>query len=198
MSINIRNMDVVAKREYKEPCTPQMLEDIAADKACEFKPRQWSHYNEVYPGVLVGGESIALDKYVLQDMGVTDVVNCTQGKDPGEVNTDARYYKGTKIKLYAIRARDEEGNRIVPFFTITTSYISRALEAGGKVLVHCQTGISLSPTIVIAFLMQMNHFDVRDAIRQVRYHRAICPNQSFREQLCELNKQLFPMNSETT
>ena len=36
---------------------------------------------------------IALNKYVLEDMGVTHVVNCAQGSDPGDVNTDARYYK---------------------------------------------------------------------------------------------------------
>ena len=41
------------------------------------------------------------------------------------------FLQGTKIKLYAIRARDDASSRIVPFFTIATAYIEKALETGG-------------------------------------------------------------------
>ena len=52
---SVITMEIV-KREYTEPCTPTILEEIAADKAGEFGSIQQGLFNEVYPNVLIGGE----------------------------------------------------------------------------------------------------------------------------------------------
>ena len=67
----------------------------------------------------------------------------------------------------------------------------------GKILIHCRTGISLSPAMVIGALMINKKLDVRDVFRHVRSRRIIQPNASFREQLCELNDQLFYESEKT-
>ena len=34
--------------------------------------------------------------------------------------------------MYAIRAKDKEGDRIMPFFNIAAAYVKQSLDGGGK------------------------------------------------------------------
>lgn len=60
----------------------------------------------------------------------------------------------------------------------------------GKVLVHCQMGISRSSTCAIAYLMINKKMSAADAIRTVRLRRDILPNVGFLEQLADLDNEL--------
>ena len=40
--------------------------------------------------------------------------------------------QGTKLKMYAIRAKDREGDRIMPFFNIVAAYVKQCLDGGGR------------------------------------------------------------------
>lgn len=69
-------------------------------------------------------------------------------------------------------------------------YFLIVIVISGKVLVHCFMGISRSSTCAIAYLMIKKQMTIQDAVRQIRSHRDITPNDGFLCQLVELNQQL--------
>lgn len=60
----------------------------------------------------------------------------------------------------------------------------------GKVLVHCQMGISRSSTCALAYLMICRKMSAADAIRTVRLRRDVWPNEGFQQQLADLDNEL--------
>lgn len=71
-------------------------------------------------------------------------------------------------------------------------YISEdAREAGAKILVHCQAGVSRSATITVAFLLQHSRMSMTDAYRFVKSKRQIIsPNFNFMGQLLDFEQAL--------
>lgn len=61
----------------------------------------------------------------------------------------------------------------------------------GKILVHCQVGISRSATIVLAYLMLKQNMTLVEAIKKVKDERGIYPNQGFLRQLINLHIKLY-------
>ena len=62
---------------------------------------------------------------------------------------------------------------------------------GGKVLVHCQAGVSRSATIVTAYIMKHSILSMLEAYKYVKSRRSIvAPNFNFMGQLLELEKQI--------
>lgn len=60
----------------------------------------------------------------------------------------------------------------------------------GKVLVHCMMGMSRSATCVLAYLMIARKMTAAEAVRTVRMHRDIRPNEGFLQQLADLDNEL--------
>ena len=50
-------------------------------------------------------------------------------------------------------------------------FIDRCLESGGKVLVHCNDGMSRAPSLVIAYLMETYGIDFKAALNHVQQRR---------------------------
>lgn len=60
----------------------------------------------------------------------------------------------------------------------------------GKVFVHCLLGVSRSATCVLAYLMIKKNMLAVDALRLVRRHRDVRPNNGFLGQLAQLDNHL--------
>ncbi|GMT31205.1 hypothetical protein PFISCL1PPCAC_28878, partial [Pristionchus fissidentatus] len=64
------------------------------------------------------------------------------------------------------------------------AFIDRAVKSGGRIVVHCEVGMSRSVTMVAAYLMKRFEWDERKAVTQIQLHRPIAfPNEGFVAQL---------------
>jgi len=71
-------------------------------------------------------------------------------------------------------------------------FAERVREGQGKVLVHCEAGISRSATICIAYLMCYKRWTLEFAYDFVKSRRnLIAPNLNFMQQLHQFETQLF-------
>lgn len=173
------------------PYTPEDLMKIINAPSGGLSMLPSDAYNEVYPNVLLGEESIAKHRAELQRLGVTHVLNTAEGKDDGyHVHTNHVMYRRVGMDYLGIPATDIISFNLTKYFEKCADFIDAALEAGGKVLVNCKVGASRSATIVIAFLMLKRHQPVQNAVRLVREKREICPNDGFLQQLCDFNEVL--------
>ncbi|XP_045193965.1 dual specificity protein phosphatase 3-like [Mercenaria mercenaria] len=153
-------------------------------------------YDEVYPGIYMGDSKFVLDKEHLKKLGITHLVNCSQGKSSREINTDSGFYRDAGIKFLGIKALDTTTFNMMPYFLPAAEFINKALKGGGKVFIHCFKGVSRSATIFIAYLMLKCNINLLEAAKIVRARRKVHPNDGFIRQLCILNRDLFEKTSD--
>ncbi|KAH0832199.1 protein-tyrosine phosphatase-like protein [Lanmaoa asiatica] len=81
---------------------------------------------------------------------------------------------------------DNEEQNVIRLFPEADQFIQQALTQGGKVLVHCNGGISLSPAFVVMFVMRHCQLSWEDALHLVQNRRyCISPNGGFLTQIKE-------------
>lgn len=69
--------------------------------------------------------------------------------------------------FFGIAALDFPSFKIGLYFEETTNFIHDALKNGGKILIHCQVGVSRSATIVLAYLMMKRKMSAIEAVAYV-------------------------------
>lgn len=99
----------------------------------------------VLDGLYLGNRHAAENHRVLREAGVTHVVNCA-GEVPNYHVNDFVYLPLT------LQDPDPAFHRQVGRFC---TFIDRALDARGQVLVHCYAAISRSPSVVLAYLCHL-------------------------------------------
>ncbi|XP_041116975.1 dual specificity phosphatase 29-like [Polyodon spathula] len=160
------------------------------ERLCWHTPVKFTHVNEVWPNLYIGDEKTALDRYNLEKMGMTHVLNAADGK--WNVGTGPEYYSDMTIEYYGVEAEDLPRFDLSQFFYPATQFIDSALSnPKNKLLVHCAMGRSRSATLVLAYLMIYKNMTVGDAINEVIKHRCILPNRGFLKQLRQLDINLL-------
>ncbi|XP_066936351.1 dual specificity protein phosphatase 10-like [Clytia hemisphaerica] len=144
---------------------------------------------EVIPGVFLGNASDAMDYNFLNKNNITYVLNLTC-QCPNHFIQDSRFhYKQIKIE-------DSCRENIADILADALQFIESARENRSSVLVHCQGGVSRSPTVVISFLMHLKKLSLTEAYQFVKEKRpCIAPNLNFMGQLLQLemkNRGLEP------
>mmetsp|Transcript_29346 Transcript_29346/g.32604 ORF Transcript_29346/g.32604 Transcript_29346/m.32604 type:complete len:150 (-) Transcript_29346:281-730(-) len=132
--------------------------------------------NEVLPGLFLGSRSDANDKKALDKNKITHIVMiCDTMPFPPFVDC---------FKYKVLTFWDNEKTNIREHFQECNIFISEAPENKGRVLVHCGAGASRAPTIVIAYVMNVEGYDIKQAIDHIRTVRPFVePNDGFMKQL---------------
>ncbi|XP_061842164.1 dual specificity protein phosphatase 26-like [Nerophis lumbriciformis] len=146
-----------------------------------------SHADEVWPGVYIGDQHSAENRNDLCKHGITHILNAAHSKR----QSCPEIYQGMKIVYKGVEAQDSCGFDMSVNFQAAADFISMALSRGGKVLVHCQVGVSRSATLVLAYLMLKQRLTLVEAICAVKENRGVIPNRGFLRQLIHLDWQLF-------
>uniref|UniRef100_A0AC34F1R8 Dual specificity phosphatase n=1 Tax=Panagrolaimus sp. ES5 TaxID=591445 RepID=A0AC34F1R8_9BILA len=134
-------------------------------------------------GVYTSSQDVASEFKLLKENGITHIINCATGIQ----NLFKKHFIYHNLELL-----DEPSARIKTHFKATNEFISNAVAGGGKVLIHCNAGISRSCTIAIAYVMWSEKKKYFDAFEQVKAARSVCrPNDGFMRQLREYEDELF-------
>ncbi|MCL4167356.1 UNVERIFIED_CONTAM: hypothetical protein GTU68_026593, partial [Idotea baltica] len=119
-----------------------------------------------------GCSSTALSTCLLKELKVTHVLNAAHGKNDeyygGFVNTSFANYDKAGIKFMGIPALDTPSFYLRSYFRQAADFIENSLRNGGKVLIHCQCGISRSATLIAAYLMLKKGMDCQEALATIR------------------------------
>ncbi|KAG0280909.1 hypothetical protein BGZ95_008081 [Linnemannia exigua] len=164
----------------------------------------------VLPHLYLGAEHNATDVKVLSRLGITAVLNVAV-----EITQQEQQQQQQLLQLPTRKPIGGGGDRVVldPLsgnsihykslswthhqrnlrseFPSAFDYIEEAKTRGGKVLVHCQLGVSRSASLVIAYVMKTLQMGLTDAYELVKARSAvISPNMSLMYQLSEFEKSL--------
>lgn len=92
--------------------------------------------------------------------------------------------------LHIIEELDGDDTNLIQHFPHAVAFITHALGAGLRVLVHCVAGVSRSPTLVAAYLIQEMGMTTDEALARIRRVRPfIEPKRGFVAQLRDWEEQ---------
>ncbi|TFY64178.1 hypothetical protein EVG20_g6033 [Dentipellis fragilis] len=183
----------------------QELQDLIQGPGdVEWKYDMRHQCQEILPGLLLGPFVVSKSLETLRSLGITHIVCIRDAKEAFSVRP--RYPDQFNYLVLDVEDNEEQNlirlfPQCVPIVPFTerilcdslggntyraNQFISTALSHGGRVLVHCNGGISLSPAFVIMFVMQHHQMSWEDALHMVQNRRyCISPNGGFLTQIKE-------------
>jgi len=145
---------------------------------------------EITPYLFLGNEIDAKNCDSLARKGIFYILNVTKNV-PFYDCTNSNGSGLPKFITKRIAVNDCENQNLKNHFEEASEFIDQAKLKNQKVLVHCQAGISRSPTIIIAYLMSRFNLTMNDAYNQVKEQRPIIsPNLIFMSQLMDYGAKL--------
>jgi dual specificity MAP kinase phosphatase len=137
--------------------------------------------SEILPFLFIGNQRDAANRERLTELGVTHILNVTAHLP--------LHFENDGITYLRLPASDSGSQNLKQYFSEAISFIENARTANGKVLVHCQAGVSRSPSIVAAYLISRSHKTLSDAFTFIKDRRSIvAPNINFMGQLLEFEQ----------
>ncbi|CAF2541583.1 unnamed protein product [Rotaria sp. Silwood2] len=147
-------------------------------------PDEKLHY--VIDGVYIGSQDSAFNLTALNECKITHILNVATGIR----NAFPDQYKYLNIELL-----DVPETNIHKVFTRTNEFIQTAIADNGRVLIHCNAGISRSASIALAYLMGIHRMKYEDAYILLKTARSnIKPNDGFVQQLKQYAEEIAQTN----
>ena len=128
----------------------------------------------ILQSLFLSGINSATDKKMLKELGITHIVDIQ----------NYTFSKIDNIKYLRVPIYDSPDEDIIDKINEVNTFIDNAIKSKGKVLVHCQMGISRSSSFIISYLMKTYNcsFDkVYDFVKNKR--STVYPNIGFVLQL---------------
>ena len=127
--------------------------------------------NEITPKLYLGNNEGAKSKENLHKLGITHIL---------VVGYYLHEYYPEDFTYKTIEIEDNEKGKIINYLLPAIEFIDRA----EKCYVHCRAGVSRSSTIVIGYIMLVNHMSYESAREFVEQKRKVIePNENFVGQL---------------
>ncbi|XP_078660457.1 serine/threonine/tyrosine-interacting-like protein 1 [Branchiostoma floridae x Branchiostoma belcheri] len=166
-------------QRYPFLCTDKMVASVADRRALI------SYYpSEIVLGALYQGRGDqATNEKIVSDLRISHIVNISKEHQ----NAFPIY-----IRYMNIKVDDDMSANVTQLLPKTTEFIAEAIESGGRVLVHCNLGVSRSSTVTIAYLMKQRQWTMKDAFDFLKERRQVAqPNMGFLRQLSKYEVELF-------
>jgi protein-tyrosine phosphatase len=143
----------------------------------------------VSPYLYVGSSYSNDNPQVLLNLGITHILNVS-------AETPVNVYKiNWRIKWKQIKMENTETYNARYIFEEAFAFIEEGRNYG-KVLVHCNDGISRSPTIVMAYIMYRYRSSLQSAYQRLQTYRpCVKPNDNFYRQLYAYELELKNLNT---
>nr|XP_010937716.1 protein-tyrosine-phosphatase MKP1 [Elaeis guineensis] len=139
--------------------------------------------SKVADHIYLGGDSVAKNREILRQNGITHVLNCVGFVCPEYFRSDLVYK--------TLWLQDSLTEDITSILYDVFDYFEDVREQGGRVFVHCCQGVSRSTSLVIAYLMWREGQSFDDAFQYVKAARGIAnPNVGFACQLLQCQKRV--------
>lgn len=139
--------------------------------------------SKVSEHIYLGGDSVARNRDVLKQNGITHVLNCVGFVCP-------EYFKADFV-YRTLWLQDSPSEDITSILYDVFDYFEDVREQEGRVFVHCCQGVSRSTSLVIAYLMWREGQSFDDAFQYVKAARGIAdPNMGFACQLLQCQKRV--------
>jgi dual specificity phosphatase 12 len=144
--------------------------------------RCYPSMSEVEPGLFLGNCWSSYDRILLEANDIDAVVSLTDASH-GLWAITSEYVPRDRHKW--LLCEDSLTQDLLIHMGHICEFIDHMLhsEPPGAVLVHCELGVSRSPTIVIAYLMWKRGLKFEDALAMVKEKRKIKPSANFIKQL---------------
>ncbi|KAG6841021.1 hypothetical protein C0991_002569 [Blastosporella zonata] len=148
----------------------------------EWKYEMRRECQEILPGLWLGPFVASKSLETLKQLNITHIVCIRDAKEAFSVRPRFE----DQFKYMVLDVEDSEEQNLIRLFPGAKQFIDAALSAGGRVLVHCNGGISLSPAFVVMFAMQFYNVSWEEALHLVQNRRyCISPNGGFLTQIKE-------------
>lgn len=129
--------------------------------------------------VFLGSQVAASNREGLVSLQITSILVCGTGLQMSFQNDPC-----LSIRYHLLPLEDSLDQNLIAYLPTAMKFIDETLAQGGKVLLHCQAGISRSAAVCIAFLMYNQGWDYNTSQSYVRNKRRIIhPNHHFVETL---------------
>jgi len=122
---------------------------------------------EILPGVFLGPYGSAKDKAALQNNGITHVLTV---RSTLERRLDPKFPQ--EFKYHIVEVPEAPTEDLILYFPQCNNCIHQAISEGGKILVHCNAGLSRSPAVVVAYVMESLRMPIKEAIQHVQSRRS--------------------------
>nr|CAB3240197.1 DUSP dual specificity phosphatase [Phallusia mammillata] len=160
---------------YIKSVQDQLSPGMVIDNKPDLQMAQLRH------SLFVSSQDPAVDKGLLHKHGVTHILNVA-----GLPNFFPNDFQYMSLMLY-----DTPEFKICDVFQDCFSFINTALDNGGKVLIHCNAGVSRSVTILLAYIMSTERVGLSKIYNELKQIRPqVRPNDGFMKQLKEFETSL--------
>lgn len=121
---------------------------------------------EILPNLYLGPYGAAKDWDSLSGSGVTHVLIV---RSTLERRLDPKF--PNQLHYHIVEVPEGPTENLILYFTECNRSIQQAINAGGKILVHCNAGLSRSAAVVVAYVMESMRMPFTDAIQLVQSRR---------------------------
>ncbi|CAD5123880.1 DgyrCDS12187 [Dimorphilus gyrociliatus] len=138
---------------------------------------------EILKFLYIGNERDAANKDIIDSLAITHVLNVTSHLP--------EHFKSSGIIYKRLPANDSSQQDLMKYFDQAFEFIETARKDNGKVLVHCQAGVSRSVTVTISYILRKSYLNAYEGYKFVKSKRPVAsPNLNFMGQLMSFEQAL--------